>query len=156
MAADIYIKKVSIVDGVEKITFVKLADNTDVLKTAGEIRGTNVLKKDLAAPEAPGVNQDSSQGYSIGSECITTDGGIYECTSAAVGAAAWAHISESYTHNQSSASATWNITHNLNRFPAVTIVDSAGDVVIADINHTNSNNLIINFGSSFSGKAYLT
>lgn len=65
-----------------------------------------------------------------------------------------------YTHNQSSTSDTWTITHNLNRFPSVTVVDSANTVVIGTIVYNSINQLTITFfagGSAvaFQGKAYL-
>ena len=65
-----------------------------------------------------------------------------------------------YTHNQSSTSDTWRITHNLNRFPSVTVVDSANTVVIGTIVYNSANQLTITFfagGSAvdFQGKAYL-
>tara|TARA_R100000322_G_scaffold30937_1_gene19937 strand:+ start:283 stop:537 length:255 start_codon:yes stop_codon:yes gene_type:complete len=65
-----------------------------------------------------------------------------------------------YTHNQSSTSDTWTITHNLNRFPSVTVVDSANTVVIGTIVYDSVNQLTITFfagGSAvaFQGKAYL-
>lgn len=60
-----------------------------------------------------------------------------------------------YTHTQNSASATWTITHNLNCFPSVTVVDSAGSVVIGDVSYTNANTLVITFVAAFGGKAYL-
>ena len=65
-----------------------------------------------------------------------------------------------YTHNQSSTSDTWTITHNLNRFPSVTVVDSANTVVIGTIVYNSVNQLTITFfagGSAvaFQGKAYL-
>jgi len=60
-----------------------------------------------------------------------------------------------YTHTQTSASATWTITHNLNCFPSVTIVDSAGTVVIGDVSYTNANTLVVTFVAAFGGKAYL-
>ena len=65
-----------------------------------------------------------------------------------------------YTHNQSSTSATWTITHNLNRFPSVTVVDSANTVVIGTVVYNSANQLTITFfagGSAvaFQGKAYL-
>ena len=60
-----------------------------------------------------------------------------------------------YTHTQSSASATWTITHNLNCFPSVSVVDSAGSVVIGDVNYTNANTLVVTFAAAFGGKAYL-
>jgi hypothetical protein len=61
-----------------------------------------------------------------------------------------------YTHNQEVASSTWSITHTLNKYPSVTIVDSAGTVVVGDITYIDASNIIIDFdGTSFSGKAYL-
>jgi hypothetical protein len=60
-----------------------------------------------------------------------------------------------YTHTQNSASATWTINHNLNCYPSVTIVDSAGSVVIGDVSYTNANTLVVTFVAAFGGKAYL-
>jgi hypothetical protein len=60
-----------------------------------------------------------------------------------------------YTHTQNTPSATWTITHNLNCFPSVSIADSAGSVVIGDINYTNANTLVVTFAAAFGGKAYL-
>lgn len=62
---------------------------------------------------------------------------------------------KNYIHDQPIASATWNITHNLNKFPAVTIVDTSGNEVEGEVNHTDNNNIIITFSAAFSGKAYL-
>ena len=60
-----------------------------------------------------------------------------------------------YTYTQVSASATWNITHNLKKKPSVSIVDSADNNVYGDIEYINENQLTITFNSAFSGKAYL-
>ena len=56
---------------------------------------------------------------------------------------------------QSSPLSTWTIVHNLNKFPSVSIVDSANTEVTGTITHTNSNELIASFSASFAGKAYL-
>lgn len=56
---------------------------------------------------------------------------------------------------QSVASATWNIIHNLNKMPSVTIVDSAGNVVIGEIKYIDTNELTVAFSGAFSGKAFL-
>lgn len=61
----------------------------------------------------------------------------------------------SYTHTQASASSTWNVAHNLGKFPSITVVDSGNSVVVGAISYTDSNNLTITFNSSFSGKAYI-
>ncbi len=60
-----------------------------------------------------------------------------------------------YTFTQSTPSATWVVTHNLGRFPSVTVVDGAGNVVAADIQYVDANNLLIGFSSPQAGKVYL-
>lgn len=62
---------------------------------------------------------------------------------------------KTFEHNQVPASATWNIVHNLNKFPSVTIVDTGNNVVIGEIHYVDANNIVVNFSSEFSGKAYL-
>jgi len=49
---------------------------------------------------------------------------------------------------------TQTITHNLNKFPSVTVVDSAGSHVIGSINHLNKNSFTITFNTAFSAKVY--
>ena len=60
-----------------------------------------------------------------------------------------------HTHIQSSASATWTVAHNLNKKPSVSIVDSADNVIIGQVEHTNLNNLTITLSAPTSGKAYI-
>lgn len=60
-----------------------------------------------------------------------------------------------HIHYQGIASDTWVITHNLKKYPSVTIVDSLDNVVIGDINYTNINTVTLTFNGGFSGKAYL-
>ena len=62
----------------------------------------------------------------------------------------------SYIHTQGSASATWNITHNLHFYPNVTVQDSAGNIVEGEIAYTNSDSLVVTFSAAFSGQAYLS
>lgn len=63
--------------------------------------------------------------------------------------------STTYVHNQLSTSNEWIIQHNLLKFPSITVVDSAGSVVIGDITYTSENEIRLNFQGAFSGKAYL-
>jgi len=62
---------------------------------------------------------------------------------------------KAYMYEKSIASNTWDISHNLNKIPSVTVVDSSGNVVIGEINYKDFNNLQISFSGAFSGKAYL-
>jgi len=60
---------------------------------------------------------------------------------------------KNYLHDQGVPSAVWYIHHDLNKFPAVTVFDSAGTEVIGHINHVDENNVTITFTAAFSGKA---
>jgi len=60
-----------------------------------------------------------------------------------------------YTHDQSVSSNQWTVTHNLNKYPSVQVVDSAGNFCIGQITHNSVNELTLDFNSSFGGKAYL-
>lgn len=61
-----------------------------------------------------------------------------------------------YTHLQSAPAATWTINHNMDKYPSVSVVTSAGDIVGgAEVNYINKNKLTISFSAAFSGKAYL-
>ena len=64
-------------------------------------------------------------------------------------------VSSAYKHNQLSASNQWIIKHDLNKYPSVTVVDSAGTTVFGDVTYVSTNKLIIYFNGEFSGKAYL-
>ena len=62
---------------------------------------------------------------------------------------------KNYVHNQTTASDTWVINHNLNKYPAVSVIDSANNEVIGDIEYDNTNQVTITFTSAFKGKATL-
>jgi len=60
-----------------------------------------------------------------------------------------------FIHRQLTSSAIWNIQHNLNDYPSVTVIDSAGSVVIGEVTYNSVNDLTITFSAPFSGTAYL-
>jgi hypothetical protein len=60
-----------------------------------------------------------------------------------------------YTHNQNNAASTWNVTHNLNKHPSVSVVLSTGQQGIADVQYIDKNELTITLLAAQSGKAYL-
>lgn len=61
-----------------------------------------------------------------------------------------------YIHEQSISSNEWYIEHNLNRFPSVTVVDSADNQYEGSVTYLNQNEIIIEFNAPFTGKAFLT
>lgn len=60
-----------------------------------------------------------------------------------------------FVFTKSTPDNVWEITHDLDKYPSVTIVDSAGSVVIGDITYTSKSALTVTFSAAFSGKAYL-
>lgn len=60
-----------------------------------------------------------------------------------------------FTYNQIAASSTWVITHNLNKYPSVSVIDTASTTVIGAVTYDSLNQLTLTFSAAFSGKAYL-
>lgn len=60
-----------------------------------------------------------------------------------------------FEFSQATPSAEWRITHTLEKFPSITVVDSGGSVVVGDITYVDASNIVITFQSAFAGKAYL-
>ncbi len=61
---------------------------------------------------------------------------------------------KTFVFTQAVPSDKWIVNHGLNKYPSVTIVDTAGTVVIGNVDYVDINNVIISFSSAFAGKAY--
>lgn len=59
-----------------------------------------------------------------------------------------------HVHKQDTPMATWTVTHNLGKYPSVTVVDSAGTFGMSEIHYLNENRVELKFAYAFSGKAY--
>jgi hypothetical protein len=62
---------------------------------------------------------------------------------------------KNFVFNQSVPSTVWSITHNLNKFPSVSVVDTANTQVFTIADYIDKNTLILTFSAAFAGKAYL-
>ena len=62
---------------------------------------------------------------------------------------------KTYRYVQGVSSDTWTINHNLNKYPSVTVQDSAGSVVIGELTYNNKNTITLTFSGAFSGEAHL-
>ena len=60
-----------------------------------------------------------------------------------------------YQHDQMTASDIWLVTHNLGKYPSVTIIDSSGSVCEGHVEYISALQLSITFSSAFAGMAYL-
>lgn len=66
------------------------------------------------------------------------------------------NLGGTYVHVEDVASIQWTINHNLDYYPSIEVVDSAGNVVIGNYQYVNVNTVIATFASPFAGKAYLS
>lgn len=62
---------------------------------------------------------------------------------------------DAHTHEQLNANNSWLVSHNLNRYPSVTITDSAGSVVVGNVTYISPTQICLDFSAAFSGTAYL-
>ena len=67
---------------------------------------------------------------------------------------------KTFVYKQQIAASEWVITHSLNKYPSVTVVDTASTVVYGDVEYVSKNELKITFKegnqlTAFSGEAYL-
>ena len=63
--------------------------------------------------------------------------------------------SPTFIFTQVAPATTWNIQHNLNKFPSITVIDNADTVVAGEYTYIDNNNVTLTFSAGFAGKAYL-
>ena len=69
---------------------------------------------------------------------------------------AWAdNIQATFEFTQGVPATTWNITHDLNKFPSITVIDTGNTVVTGEYNYTSNKTVTLTFSAAFAGKAYL-
>jgi hypothetical protein len=113
-----------------------------------------------ATPDKDCQNQDAFSGVENDCGCIpgipdfTREFTIVNSVNGMAGDVVLA-LNETYIYEQTSAASVWTITHSLGRYPSVTVVDSAGSVVVGDVQYTSKNQIILTFQGAFSGTAYL-
>ncbi len=62
---------------------------------------------------------------------------------------------KTFVYSQAVPATTWTVQHGLNKFPSITVVDSAKTVVVGDYTYVNNNKVTLEFSAPFAGKAYL-
>ena len=62
---------------------------------------------------------------------------------------------KNFVFTQATPSSTWTVTHNLGKFPSVSVVNSSKVIVYGNVNYINTNELTITFSAPFSGQAFL-
>ena len=60
-----------------------------------------------------------------------------------------------FVFTQGVAATTWNIQHNLGKFPSVSVINNNNVVINGEVIYIDNNNVQLNFSAGFTGKAYL-
>jgi hypothetical protein len=60
-----------------------------------------------------------------------------------------------YRHTQNMPDTFWNVSHYMNKYPAVTVIDTSGTEHEGEIHHLDQNHLTITFSAAFAGYADL-
>ena len=60
-----------------------------------------------------------------------------------------------FIFDQGVPATTWDITHNLGKFPSITVIDTGNTVIFSEYNYVSNNRVLITFSAAFAGKAYL-
>ena len=63
--------------------------------------------------------------------------------------------STTFEFDQGDPATTWDITHNLGKFPSITVIDTGNTVVTGEYNYVSNIRVILTFSAAFAGKAYL-
>jgi hypothetical protein len=62
---------------------------------------------------------------------------------------------KTFVHDQAIPSDIWTITHNLGKFPSVSVVDTQKQIYWGNVEYINSNQLKVTFSAAFAGQAFL-
>lgn len=60
-----------------------------------------------------------------------------------------------YEFVQGVPATTWDITHNLDKFPSISVVDTADTTVIGSYDYVTKDRVILSFSEPFAGRAFL-
>ena len=117
-----------------------MANSKIVLRSAS---GSRIVLRTGSGPRGPA---------GVGVLAGGTTGQYYRKASDADYDGEWVTVDGADSHfSQSFGGSSVTVTHNLGKYPAVTVFDSAGDEVEGDIQHLNTNSFTLSFSASFSG-----
>lgn len=119
-------------------------------KLVGSVQDRVTISTDIIASGPAGINGLSAFELWLGQG---NEGTVEDYLASLRGADGEA--ATTYIHDQIVAAAEWTIQHDLGKYPAVSIVDTAGSVVMGSVEYISNNILTVYFTTGFSGKAYL-
>jgi hypothetical protein len=122
----------------------------DVLLVGNTATNDIILTGDISVIDAhvSGALYDSNDSQGTAGQILSSTGVGTEWISAT-------QADKTYIYVQSIPSVLWNINHNLDKFPSVSVVNINNVLLYGEVTYIDSNNLTIAFSAGFSGKAYM-
>lgn len=149
------------------ITTMKISSQTSgrkiIVDYLNTLEKTEILIVDSKNPNIFGkfyvsdISQDLIEPnfYNLTLEFIEGNGGLTDLSVYLVAFNSYvAGGDKNFVYTQSSPASTWIINHNLKKYPAVSVIDSGGNVVFGDVSYLSDNIVEVRFSASFSGHAY--
>ena len=65
-------------------------------------------------------------------------------------------VGGNFVYETSHKMASWEINHNLNKFPNITLVDMANNMIMGEVKYVDLNRVIVSFTEPICGKAFLS
>ena len=103
-------------------------------------------------------NARSAKYYDIGLTYVSGNGSLRENKDYFISLLTYdaaGQTDRNFVFTQGIPSTTWVITHNLNKFPSVSVVDTGKTTVFGEITYNTVNKLTITFSATFTVQAYL-
>lgn len=127
----------------------------------GEQTPTGVFQDETVSAHSDltgiGADDHHSQAHSLTGSDHTlsglTPGHVLTAQTATTAAFAAPPSDSAYQHTQGVADTTWTVNHNLGRYPAVTVLDSANTEIECDVEHTSTNQVVLTLAYATSGIA---
>lgn len=128
-----------------------LIGSTVMINKGSDISQFGIYKWDTSV-----VNTTENKFYDIGLSFLTGSGNLQKDANYVVSILSYGAAGDkNFVFDQTIPASTWIINHTLNKFPAVSVVDSAGTEVYGQVVYTSISEIRITFSAAFSGEAFL-
>lgn len=142
----------------QRIRIALVTSENNISKNKGYF--SSVEELNAAHPEAVAGCQayvGTSEPYAIYRWIIdeTTGIGSWVDTGETGGGEGTIVADKTFLFTQGTASKVWVITHDLNKYPSVTVMDSGGSIIVGDVVYDSVNQITVSFSAEFAGTATL-
>ena len=135
--------------------YPELVDSIVFISNTKDITTFGVYTWESAVPN---TNTEEPDFYRIKLNVIQSQGDFEEGEEYFISLLSWNPTvtggDKTFVFDQGIPSVVWDVTHNLNKFCSVTVVNSFKEQVYGRVDYINKNRLTITFNATFSGQAF--